>query len=304
MDYYPPRNSEPSVADPRPEYVNGVPTAGQKGSIPPAPAIEHPQREILKVIEEAGLLPSAADTTQLWQAIKILINEGIEARLAVVDDGGGGTIGDPDYVEPEDGNVSLIGAYFFSSDSSREVNLGREDPNRHLVVIEVQMQGNPFGSDLAVPTVDAVAMSVAVNRRNSLFSDGHRAGIFYKSVPTGATAALEGLAGSLQMVFRMVGVTPGSVPVSALYADGDGVTLTHPVSGKGAVFAAAVQNWGNTPLSGLDGCLAALTSPSEPAYRSEIAGANRTLPVSNTYKVTSHSSPIGLTIGAVFEYDA
>jgi hypothetical protein len=53
-------------------YVNGNPPAGVQGSIPPAEAIEYPQREIVAVIVAAGLTPTNTDLTQLLQAIRIL----------------------------------------------------------------------------------------------------------------------------------------------------------------------------------------------------------------------------------------
>ena len=52
------------VSDPDAPYVNGNPSTGTMGSIPPAGAIEHPQREIVNVIGAAGLAP---DSTDLWQ---------------------------------------------------------------------------------------------------------------------------------------------------------------------------------------------------------------------------------------------
>ena len=54
-------------------YVDANPAAGIEGSPVPAAAVEHPQREIEYVITEGGLVPSAADLTQLAQAIKALI---------------------------------------------------------------------------------------------------------------------------------------------------------------------------------------------------------------------------------------
>jgi hypothetical protein len=59
--------------DPDASYVNGNPTTGVAGSIPPAAAFEHPMREIVKVITEAGIAPDDADLTQLWQAIGVMI---------------------------------------------------------------------------------------------------------------------------------------------------------------------------------------------------------------------------------------
>jgi hypothetical protein len=51
-------------------YVNGNPQTGVEGSYPPAEAIEHPLREIMAVIQDAGLTPSATDLTQLLQALR------------------------------------------------------------------------------------------------------------------------------------------------------------------------------------------------------------------------------------------
>jgi hypothetical protein len=67
--YWPPFNNP----DPDAPYVNGDPVAGIEGSIPPAGAIESPQREILEVIRQAGLDPDPNDFTQLWQALQQLI---------------------------------------------------------------------------------------------------------------------------------------------------------------------------------------------------------------------------------------
>lgn len=65
MEYVPPYTS----VDPDAPYINGNPATGTKGSIPPAAAFEHPMREIVHAIEQAGLTPDGDDLTQLWQAI-------------------------------------------------------------------------------------------------------------------------------------------------------------------------------------------------------------------------------------------
>jgi hypothetical protein len=59
-------------ANPDAAYVNGNPATGTQGSIPPAEAIEYPQREIVAVIEAAGFTPNNSDLTQLLQAIRAL----------------------------------------------------------------------------------------------------------------------------------------------------------------------------------------------------------------------------------------
>lgn len=71
MQYNPPINGDTQDAD-RP-YINGDRQNGTEGSIPSAPAIEHPQREILAVIEAAGLVPDENDLTQLLTAIQNLV---------------------------------------------------------------------------------------------------------------------------------------------------------------------------------------------------------------------------------------
>lgn len=87
MDYYAPLNNPATEALPRPPYVNGNAAAGIKGSYPPAELAEHPMREILAVIEAAGIEPSRDDLTQLLQAIQILI---ANQTGTVVGGGGGG----------------------------------------------------------------------------------------------------------------------------------------------------------------------------------------------------------------------
>jgi hypothetical protein len=52
-------------------YVNGNPSTGTQGSIPPAASIELPQREIVNVIRDAALLtPSNSDQHQLAKSIQ------------------------------------------------------------------------------------------------------------------------------------------------------------------------------------------------------------------------------------------
>src|SRR6516225_3133195 len=52
-------------------YINGDPSVGRAGSIPPAASIEYPQREIVNVIRDAGLVtPSNSDLHQLSKSIQ------------------------------------------------------------------------------------------------------------------------------------------------------------------------------------------------------------------------------------------
>jgi hypothetical protein len=95
-------------------YVNGNPAAGVQGSIPPAQAIEFPQREIVEVIRYFGMTPSNNDLTQLRKAIVAGI------ALAIGSGGGGG--GDPDTIhlrkDTDDTSVGVIGAAGFTTPGS------------------------------------------------------------------------------------------------------------------------------------------------------------------------------------------
>src|ERR1035437_3641732 len=51
-------------------YVNGNPSTGTPGSIPPAAMMEYPQREIVEVISAAGLPPSNSVLIQLTRGIQ------------------------------------------------------------------------------------------------------------------------------------------------------------------------------------------------------------------------------------------
>jgi hypothetical protein len=58
------------VSDPNAPYINGDPSIGQAGSIPPAAAFEHPMREIVHMEEKCGLAPLDTDLYQLLKAIR------------------------------------------------------------------------------------------------------------------------------------------------------------------------------------------------------------------------------------------
>lgn len=58
------------ISDPNAPYINGDPTIGRAGSIPPAGAFEQPQRELVNLIKYAGLNPSDTTVEQLFQAVR------------------------------------------------------------------------------------------------------------------------------------------------------------------------------------------------------------------------------------------
>lgn len=66
MQYHPPYG----VSDPNAGYVNGDPSQGLAGSIPPAEAIEYPQREIVNLIMKGGYNPSDTDLFQMTRGVR------------------------------------------------------------------------------------------------------------------------------------------------------------------------------------------------------------------------------------------
>lgn len=64
-------NAPPGSQDPNAPYVNGIPGV-QKGSPVNGHAVEYTQREILAVIEAAGLTPTNEELDQLLRAIRLL----------------------------------------------------------------------------------------------------------------------------------------------------------------------------------------------------------------------------------------
>ena len=63
-------NAPYGVADPDAAYVNGNPSTGTMGSIPPAASIEYPQREIVNIIEDVGIVPDNGDLHQVARAVQ------------------------------------------------------------------------------------------------------------------------------------------------------------------------------------------------------------------------------------------
>jgi hypothetical protein len=58
------------VSDPNAPYINGNPSTGTQGSIPPAASIEYPQREIANLITDGGFTPTNNDLRQLGRSLQ------------------------------------------------------------------------------------------------------------------------------------------------------------------------------------------------------------------------------------------
>jgi hypothetical protein len=58
------------ISDPNASYVNGDPSIGRAGSIPPAAAIENPMRELVNIITKCGITPDPNNLTQVVSALQ------------------------------------------------------------------------------------------------------------------------------------------------------------------------------------------------------------------------------------------
>jgi hypothetical protein len=63
-------NQPYGVSDPNAPYINGNPSTGTQGSIPPAASIEYPQREIANLITDGGFVPSNGDLRQVGRSLQ------------------------------------------------------------------------------------------------------------------------------------------------------------------------------------------------------------------------------------------
>lgn len=64
-------NQPYGISDPNAPYINGDPSIGRAGSIPPAASIEYPQREIVNLLTDVNIaVPANADLHQLAKAIQ------------------------------------------------------------------------------------------------------------------------------------------------------------------------------------------------------------------------------------------
>ena len=113
MDYIAPLNRPATIEEPRPAYFDGNAQTGQEGSYPSGRALEYPIREILAVIEAAGLTPNNSDLTQLLQAINLLVALG----------GGGGGAAPSFLLNPIFPHVTVNGGLISVAASNGQVQI-------------------------------------------------------------------------------------------------------------------------------------------------------------------------------------
>ncbi len=125
MKYAPPIGQEAQGESAH--YIDGNPELGILGSPVPAAAIEPCQRELVHVLRQAGLTPSAEDLTQLYQAICKII--GAQVPLAsktapgLMQVGAGLTVTETGLVAVENKGASLLTCATAGAVAVKEVEL-------------------------------------------------------------------------------------------------------------------------------------------------------------------------------------
>ena len=220
MKYTPPAGSQ----DPDAKYVTGQP-GKVRGSAVPAEAVEHPQREIVEVIRQAGLEPSGDDLGQLWKALQQLFTEKVavatKEKAGIVKPGSGlsakedGTL-DVTVSAAIPGTIVAFAGTFGGEGNRHPIPLGGSEPDTGWVLCD----GGSDGKGGTVPDLRGRMIRGA--------SD---------SVPAGSTGGSETHSHSLS---GTVGDT--TLTVEQLASHGHGINIPTEYNGEGTRY----RQWVNT----------------------------------------------------------
>lgn len=206
MKYNPPAGSQ----DPDAKYVTGQP-GKVRGSAVPAEAVEHPQREIVEVIRQAGLEPSGDDLGQLWKALQQLFTEKVavatKEKAGIVKPGSGLSVKEDGTLDVTvsaaiPGTIVAFAGTFGGEGNRHPIPLGGSEPDTGWVLCD----GGSDGKGGTVPDLRGRMIRGA--------SD---------SVPAGSTGGSETHSHSLS---GTVGQTTLTVEHLAVHA--------HPMNASGA----------------------------------------------------------------------
>ena len=110
MEYIPPLNGNEDNKERI--YINANALHGEEGSVLSAEAIEHPLREIVNTIKDAGITPKKGDLTQLKQAILSYLQPVEELRLSRIGNlEQGDKMANNQSFIPADGRLVLLANY-------------------------------------------------------------------------------------------------------------------------------------------------------------------------------------------------
>jgi|GEM_PF-1200542 len=220
MKYNPPAGSQ----DPDAKYVTGQP-GKVRGSAVPAEAVEHPQREIVEVIRQAGLEPSGDDLGQLWKALQQLFTEKVavatKEKAGIVKPGSGLSVKEDGTLDVTvsaaiPGTIVAFAGTFGGEGNRHPIPLGGSEPDTGWVLCD----GGSDGKGGTVPDLRG-RMIMGV-------SDAYKAG------STGGSAkhshSLSGTVGDTTLT------------VAQLASHGHGINIPTEYNGEGTRY----RQWVNT----------------------------------------------------------
>lgn len=211
MKYNPPAGSQ----DPDAKYVTGQP-GKVRGSAVPAEAVEHPQREIVEVIRQAGLEPSGDDLGQLWKALQQLFTEKVaiatKEKAGIVKPGSGlsakgdGTL-DVTVSAAIPGTIVAFAGTFGGEGNRHPIPLGGSEPDTGWVLCD----GGSDGKGGTVPDLRG-RMIMGVSDTYKAGSTGGSANHSHSLSGTveATTLTVEQLASHTHTVPIRIGYGPGS----------------------------------------------------------------------------------------------
>ena len=234
MKYNPPAGSQ----DPDAKYVTGQP-GKVRGSAVPAEAVEHPQREIVEVIRQAGLEPSGDDLGQLWKALQQLFTEKVavatKEKAGIVKPGSGLSVKEDGTLDVTvsaaiPGTIVAFAGTFGGEGNRHPIPLGGSEPDTGWVLCD----GGSDGKGGTVPDLRGRMILGASDAHPAGETGGaeeHKHGLSGSVDATTLTIDQEPSHGHSYPYYANSGVAVGSASVVNAFETGSGKTAESSKTG-------------------------------------------------------------------------
>lgn len=233
MKYNPPAGSQ----DPDAKYVTGQP-GKVRGSAVPAEAVEHPQREIVEVIRQAGLEPSGDDLGQLWKALQQLFMKKVavatKEKAGIIKPGSGLSVKEDGTLDVTvsaaiPGTIVAFAGTFGGEGNRHPIPLGGSEPDTGWVLCD----GGSDGKGGTVPDLRG-RMIMGVSDAYKAGSTGGSANHLHSLSGTvgSTTLTVEQLASHEHLANLLVPVSGQGLQGTTSAQTGNAATYTEPTGGS------------------------------------------------------------------------
>ena len=233
MKYNPPAGSQ----DPDAKYVTGQP-GKVRGSAVPAEAVEHPQREIVEVIRQAGLEPSGDDLGQLWKALQQLFTEKVavatKEKAGIVKPGSGLSVKEDGTLDVTvsaaiPGTIVAFAGTFGGEGNRHPIPLGGSEPDTGWVLCD----GGSDGKGGTVPDLRGRMIRGASDSVPAGSTGGSETHAHSLTGTVGATTlSVEQLASHRHDIKTFPGRIGAANPQQVWEATGDTIRMTENTGGS------------------------------------------------------------------------